>query len=269
MKKVIFRLSIFILLIFNLTLLIIPTSARYISLDFGYVWNVLFSKYSVFADDFIIHQPTFDAVDNVYESDELWGEPSDVLPDKVQNFGDGYKIADLNNVGFTVRNNTDYEIALSAFIIELYMFKNSDAEIVYEITNSASTQPYEKIKGMIALKKSSGNTAINGFTQFAYTIDNSHDFTIVTLSINPLEYYKNVVLKDNVLNYDEYDDNPLLYDDNTLTPEEKINLEKYFVLEPGEVFEYNISVVNDINNGSTNHSVYASVKMTAKAYVPE
>ena len=49
MKKFIFRLSIFILLIFNLTLLIIPTSARYISLDFGYAWNVLFSKYSVTA----------------------------------------------------------------------------------------------------------------------------------------------------------------------------------------------------------------------------
>ena len=76
MKKFIFRLSIFILLIFNLTLLIIPTSARYISLDFGYAWNVLFSKYSVFADDFIFQLPTFDADDNIYESDEFLGEPS-------------------------------------------------------------------------------------------------------------------------------------------------------------------------------------------------
>ena len=66
MKKIIFNLTIFILLIFNLTLLIIPSSARYISLDFGYAWNVLFSKYSVFANDFIIDSSTDKDNDGIY-----------------------------------------------------------------------------------------------------------------------------------------------------------------------------------------------------------
>lgn len=272
MKKIIFKISIFFLLIFNLTLLILPSSARYISLDFGYAWNVLFSKYSVFADDFIIHLPTYVEDDDIYKSKELWGVPGDEIPNKVQNWGDGYKITDLNDVAFTVRNNTDFDITLGNFIIELYLFKNASVDIIYRVKNSASTNEYQYIEGGVSFLKENKKIEHVGFTPFIIENNNTeHDYAMATIYINPLEYYKNVTLKDDTLKYhlDSYKKvsaNPS-YVDNAITAQEKATLEEYYVLNPGEVFEFNISILNtEIGNGSTNHSAYAKVSMTAEKY---
>ena len=82
---------------------------------------------------------------------------------------------------------------------------------------------------------------------------------IVIIEINPLAYYKNVVLENIVLDIET--------DDNTVNTEEKENLEKNYVLRPGQVFEFNVNIDLGAITGATNHSVYSMVKMKVEKYV--
>lgn len=258
MKKILIRVSIFFLLIFNLALIILPSSARYISKDFGYVWNVLFSKYTVFADDFIINQDTYNETTGEYESKELWGADTEIGNGNLQQWAPEFKIDKLNHVAFTVRNATSNDITLSQFTIKLYMFKNSDGTLQYTLTNTSSTKDYENIVGSVGFKKSGGTTALDGDSQFIVSVDNTSDYTIMTISIDPAEYYRRVLLQDNVLNVNN--------NDGTVNNEELINLEKYFVIKPGGTAEFNVSVLNNFGNGSTSHSVYSEIKMSARVF---
>ena len=52
-----------------------PTAAKYFSLEFGDIWDVKFSKYSIFAEEFIVDPNTEkeDANGVYWESVNLWG----------------------------------------------------------------------------------------------------------------------------------------------------------------------------------------------------
>lgn len=90
------------------------TNARYVAKEFGDVFNVKLSKYSVYAEDFVILDSDWLDGDgnekDIVESKKLWGVPD--------NGGTtGYQLKDLQDVAFTVSNRTTSDIMISNFII--------------------------------------------------------------------------------------------------------------------------------------------------------
>ena len=249
-KKLLF--FIYILLLFSM--LILPTTAKYMSITYGDIFHVNFTKLTVFAEEFVIQDTSWKKDDNgnsYAESNPLWGT-------NVPNSG-ACKLEDLKNVAFSVRNGTKNQIALSSFTISIFLFKNTDSVLTIELTNTASSGGICNIVGTVNINK--GVVTSNNFS---VTNDNKADGNLhrYTFSIDPLDYYKTVVV-------DETSSNKwwLTNDEEaTLSPYEEANLVKYFVINPGSVSEYNVNISNIDGNNSGDKSYYPEVKMFARPY---
>ena len=98
-------------------------------------------------------------------------------------------------------------------------------------------------------------------------VDNVSGKNTGIVGINPLDYYKNVTVSGTF-------ENPKLdiaAKDGTINDIEKRIIETYYVLVPGQVFEYNLKVelADKGNQASIKQSVYSTIKMYAKKYNPE
>ena len=130
------------------------TSAKYVSLEYGNILNVNFSRFTSFAEEFIIGvNGTYDEETGVYESDELWGAEDELGNGSIQQWAPDYKIDKLNEIAFKVRNGTPDVIALSAFVIEIYLFQSSKLDLTFTIQNTATQKAYEHVQVYVTMNK--------------------------------------------------------------------------------------------------------------------
>ena len=226
------------------SIVILPTAAKYQTIEFGDIFHVNFTKFSVFAEEFVVE-------DDKWQSDVLWGTET--------NKPGSYNFEDLKNVAFSARNNVDHDI-IGSFTVSIYLFKNSDSTLTIELANTSSTSKVNNIVGTVRINK--GKVTSNNFGVSDDNVSNGN-FNKFTFTINPLDYYKTVTVNSNStgnwwLNNTE---------GNTINTFEYTSLEEYFVMNPGEVFEYNINISNVDGNNSGDKSWYPSVKMYAETYV--
>lgn len=286
MKKIKYLIVIFSSIILSI-LLIDSTKAKYYSLEFGDIGNVHFTPFSTFAEEFVITDEKLGDKDELV-SDNLWGANPPPSGTNLNNYGEAYKIEQLENVAFSVRNATDSDITLSHFEFMIYTFQNSDYSLNFELLNTAKTDDYQNITGTVTIK----GTTVSSYQfndpsnptdpdnlnllEYVETLPPegstepgiAKNYYTLTVNINPIKYYKRVTISGSEGNY-------TLDNKNADTKEgvpyvndiEKENLETYFVLRPGQIFEFNIRVnVNPKNNNSGAKSVYSTIKMHAQKY---
>ena len=225
------------------SIVILPTAAKYQIIEFGDIFHVNFTKFSVFAEEFVVD-------DDKWESDILWGKDTG-LPGS-------YTFENLKNVAFSARNNVDHDV-IGSFTVSIFLFKNADSTLTIELSNTSSSSTVNNIVGTVIVNK--GSVSSNNFI---VTDDNKSDgnFNKFTFTINPLDYYKTVTVNNNStgnwwLNNTE---------GSVINDFEYSSLETYFVMNPGEVFEYNINISNVDGNNSGDKSWYPAVKMYAETY---
>lgn len=195
----------------------------------------------------------------------------------------------LKDVSFSVRNATSYDLALSSFEFMIYLFPNSDYTLNFTLMNTAHTGDYQNITGSVVVPQKLAPTSYqfddttdpnspNKLIYYEYVELNGKDqngdplttknFHTLIVKINPIEYYKKVFIENNNGNLtldnetaDKKDGVPFINND-------EINvLENYYVLAPGNVYEYNVEVtVTGKGNGSGEKSIYSSIHMHATKY---
>lgn len=254
---------LFICFTFLILINISFTNARYVSKEFGDVFSVKLSKYSVYAEDFVILDS--DWIDEngnektEVESKKLWGVPNNGSTT-------GYQLKDLQNVAFTVSNRTTKDIMVSNFTISLSVKNNATSDLNLTLTNTLTENSIEQIKGVISLKHQ-GNASNVSSNQFNInsTGDEFNGNPIHEFIVNPLDYYKrvNVTSTSNANNWWLTTNN-----DGVTNTYEQENLNKYFIIHPGQSFEFNVNIdaTTDKENAGTTQSVYTDVRMTVVKY---
>lgn len=265
-KKILFTCFTFILL-FNIGL----TNAKYAALEYGDIFNVKLSKYTTNVE-FEIDDGTEkneEGKDTYWESVNLWGagEPPD---GNVNGWTEGqnYTISQLESVAFSAKNSTEHDCMI-IFDVKIIFFKNSDVLINYTLQNTA-TSKYQHLIGCVDIDK---GTAASKYFSVA-GLEEYKNFRKQGFTFNPYDYYKKTELIEQTLNYgdtngdgnvntNEYSSFEPYNDAAPNEKYEKPNLLNYFILQPGESAEFNISAVEYIGNGSTEKSIYSEIKMKA------
>ena len=270
LKRFLFICFTFILLI-NINL----TNAKYVSLEYGDIFNVRLSKYSVYADDFVIFDHDWYQTDangdyildangnkimkDIVESKKLWGVPN--------NGGTtGYQLKDLQDVAFTVSNRTTSDIMVSNFIISLSVKNNLTSDLNITLTNTLTESSIEQIKGSIHFQHNGNKSDVSSSHFNINSTSNSYNGNpIHQFLINPLDYYKNVNVT-STSNPDEWWKTTTT--NGSINDFEQNNLDKYFIIHPGQTFEFNVDVTatTDKNNAGVTQSVYTDVRMTVVKY---
>ena len=276
MKKIIKCLSLCSIVTLTILLILNPTKAKYVYYEAGNAGYHNFSKFEIFAEEFVIRDNEFDPVTGEAKSENLWGQGTPETSSDIGSFDSQYAVGNLQEVSFGVRNSTKSDIALSSFEYTILCKNNSDYSLTFSVINTKSTNAAYNIQCSIELNRTSINcTQLS--TQYTSVVNGVYlaDGTLVTSSgkfstvvgINPLDYYKHVTVSGTF-------ENPTLNinaNDGTINPVEQRIIEEYYVLTPGEVFEYNLKVEssNAGNAAGLKHSFYSTIKMYAKKYNPE
>ena len=226
------------------SIVILPTAAKYQVIEFGDIFHVNFTKFSVFAEEFVVE-------DDKWQSDVLWGTESGKEG--------SYNFEDLKNVAFSARNNVNHDV-IGSFTVSVYLFKNTDSTLTIELANTSSPLQINNIVGTIRVNK--GKVTSNNF-EVVNDSKPSGNYDRYTFTIDPLDYYKTVTVNSGSTGT-WWTSNS---EGNIINTFEYTSLEEYFVMNPGEVFEYNINISNVDGNNSGDKSWYPSVKMYAETYV--
>ena len=239
------------------------TNARYVAKEFGDVFNVKLSKYSVYAEDFVILDSDWLDEDgnakDIVESKKLWGVPDNGSTT-------GYQLKDLQDVAFTVSNRTTSDIMVSNFIISLSVKNNLTSDLNITLTNTLTESSIEQIKGSIHFQHNGNKSDVSSSHFNINSTGNSYDGNpIHQFLINPLDYYKNVNVT-NTSNPDEWWKTTTT--NGSINDFEQDNLDTYFIIHPGQTFEFNVDVTatTDKNNAGVTQSVYTDVRMTVVKY---
>ena len=266
-KKILFTCFTFILL-FNIGL----TNAKYAALEYGDIFNVKLSKYATNVE-FEIDKDTEkneSGKDIYWESGNLWGAGEPTGNQNLNNWtgANGYFISDLDNVAFSAKNSTNHDVMI-IFEVSIIFFKNSDILMNFILQNTA-TNRYQNLIGCVDISSGSPESKY-----FPVSSNGSYkNFNKQTFTINPYEYYKKTELINQTLNCgdtdndgfvdrDEYSSFDPDTDDAPNEAYEKPNLLNSFILQPGEIAEFNISPHQYVGNGSTEKSIYSEIEMKA------
>ena len=282
MKKIIKFLSLCSIVTLTILLILNPTKAKYVYYEAGNAGYHNFSKFEIFAEEFVIRDTEFDPVTGETKSDNLWGQGTPETSSDIGSFDSKYAVGNLQEVSFGVRNGTKSDIALSSFEYTIFCKNNSDYSLTFSVINTKSTNPAYNIQCSIELNRTSINctqlstqytSVVNGVYLADGTLDTSSGKFSTVVGINPLDYYKHVHVGGTfeaptlIVDIDDIDEE----DKNTINSVEQKIIETYYVLTPGEVFEYNLKVEssNAGNAAGLKHSFYSTIKMYAKKYNPE
>lgn len=268
LKKILFTCFTFILL-FNIGL----TNAKYASLEYGDIFNVKLSKYTTNVE-FEIDKDTEkneSGKDIYWESGNLWGagEPTNGNQN-LNNWegANGYFISNLEEVAFSAKNSTNHDVMI-IFEITIIFFKNSNVLMNFIMQNTATSR-YQYLTGCVNLNK--GNPESKYFPVSSNL--NYKNYNTQTFTFNPYDYYKKTELINQTLDFGDKDNDGYVDRDEYSSFEpytasapneayEKPNLLNSFILQPGEIAEFNISPHQYVGNGSTEKSIYSEIKMKA------
>ena len=280
MKRFIKFLSLCSIIMLTVLTIGHPTNAKYVYNEIGNAGYHNFSKFEIFAEEFVIREEDFDPATGEIKSENLWGGGEPHSSSDISNIPSQYQIQNVQDVSFGVRNSSKVDIALSSFEYTIFMKSNSDYELKFSVINMVSSNDAYNIVCNIQFNRSNLTCPqiTSSYLKFkngvdiydevtGEVVDNVSGKNTGIVGINPLDYYKNVTVSGTF-------ENPKLdiaAKDGTINDIEKRIIETYYVLVPGQVFEYNLKVelADKGNQASIKQSVYSTIKMYAKKYNPE